>query len=335
MSPSSPKGEVVLFFTGGTIGMSPTETGGVAPDGNFTKLLAELAPQPDGVTLRPVLWADVPSPHMTPEAMFRLSRDVDAALAEDGVLGAVVLHGTDTLLESSFMLDITLRTPKPVVFTGAMRYYSETGYDGLRNLVNSVRAVLSPVPPEVGVTVLMTDRLFAARDAVKVNSLNIDAFESGEAGILGHVAGDRVLLSPHIRAVSGRRMVEAEGIDTRVPLVTCYTGMGGDVFDWHRERGARGIVIEAFGAGNVPPGIIPAVERCLHDGLPVVVASRCIEGGVWPVYGYEGGAAHLERLGAVLCGRMGGPRARLLLMAALGADLEAGEISGLFDQEWS
>ena len=93
---------------------------------------------------------------MTPEHMFRLARDIDQALASASVLGAVVLHGTDVLVESAYMADLTLRSHKPVVFTGSMRYYSETGFDGIRNLLNGVKACLLPLPEDTGVGLLMT-----------------------------------------------------------------------------------------------------------------------------------------------------------------------------------
>lgn len=331
MSTVSRTGEVVVFFTGGTIGMSPAEgTHGVKPGGNFQKLLNELAPQPDGITLRPVQWSDRPSPHMTPEDMFRLGQNVQAVLDEDGVLGAVVLHGTDVLVESAYMLDLTVQSSKPVLLTGSMRYFSETGYDGLRNLINSVRAVLLPLPAGTGVCVLMTDRIFPAREAVKVNSLNVDAFESREAGVVGYVAGESVVLAGCPQSGKQGLKIQADRIETRVPLVTCFTGMGSEQVDAYRERGARGLVVEGFGAGNVPPNLVPGLARFLDAGLPVVLATRCIEGGVWPIYGYEGGGADLEDRGVILCGRLGGPKARIKLMLALGAGYEPDAIKRLF-----
>nr|MCU0602318.1 asparaginase domain-containing protein [Desulfobacterales bacterium] len=174
---------VAVFFTGGTITMRPRpDERGVVPSNEFDRLFEELRPHVRDVDFKPVLWSNRPSPHMTPEHMFRLARDIDRALASPSVPGAVVLHGTDVLVESAYMADLTLRSHKPVVFTGSMRYYSETGFDGIRNLLNGVRACLLPLPEDTGVGLLMTDRIFAAREVIKVNSLNIDAFEAPESG---------------------------------------------------------------------------------------------------------------------------------------------------------
>ncbi|WP_018124277.1 asparaginase [Desulfovibrio oxyclinae] len=327
-------GVIKVFFTGGTIGMSPGEGHeGVAPGNNFSRLLNELASPPDGVSLEPVLWSDKPSPHMTPEDMFRLARDVQQAVDADDCLGAVVLHGTDVLAETAYMCDLVVDTRKTVVLTGSMRYYSETGYDGIRNLLNAVRTVLLPLPPGTGAALLMTDRIFPAREAVKINSLNVDAFDSREAGIIGYVAGEEVILAGCPLAAEPRRKFPAQRLEKGVPLITCYSGMDSLPFDQARKNGARGLVVEGFGAGNIPPGAVPGVQRCLDAGMPVVLATRCIEGGVWPIYGYPGGGADLKSKGVILSRRMGGPKARIRLMLALAMAENADEASRLF-VEW-
>jgi L-asparaginase len=324
--------EIVVFFTGGTIGMSPTEgVHGVAPGGNFEKLLNQLAPQSEGIQLRPVLWSDKPSPHMTPADMFRLAREIEFALNEEDVLGAVVLHGTDVLAESAYMCDIVIDSDKPVVLTGSMRYYSESGYDGIRNLINAVRACLLPIPAGTGACVLMTDRIFTAREAVKVNSLNVDAFETSEDGNVGYVAGHSDIIARCPLHHVPRRKIRPKDIEQNVVLLTAYTGMDRSLIDHAIATGAKGIVIEGFGAGNVPPKLVPALVDCMNNSLPVVIATRCIEGGVWPIYGYEGGGADLQDRGAILCGRLGGPKARIRLMCALGLTSDLDEIKDMFE----
>ena len=323
--------EIIVFFTGGTIGMSPSEgVTGVAPNDNFHELLNQFKPQEADVTLRPVLWSDKPSPHMTPADMFRLALDVENALADPSVAGAVILHGTDTLVETAYMCDLVIASCKPVILTGSMRYYSESGYDGIRNLANTVRACMLPLPPGIGACILMTDRIFAAREAVKVNSLNVDAFESREAGVVGYVAGESVVLARRHSTPTPRRGLHPDAIEERVVLLTAYTGMDRSLIDHVRSRGSKGIVIEGFGAGNVPPTVVEALEECLSEGIPVVLATRCIEGGVWPIYGYPGGGADLESKGVILCGRLGGPKARIRLICALGMTSDMEEIRQIF-----
>jgi L-asparaginase len=325
---------VVVFFTGGTITMRPRpDERGVVPSNEFDRLFEELRPHVRDVDFKPVLWSNRPSPHMTPEHMFRLARDIDRALASPSVPGAVVLHGTDVLVESAYMADLTLRSHKPVVFTGSMRYYSETGFDGIRNLLNGVRACLLPLPGDTGVGLLMTDRIFAAREVIKVNSLNIDAFEAPESGPVAYVAGEDVRLtrsSSHRRGIK-RPLIRARRVEPDVAMISCYTGMDGTLIEHLLHKKMAGLVLEGFGAGNVPPGLVPAVEKAVACGIPVVLTTRCPEGGVWPMYAYAGGGADLVKKGVLLGGRLSGPKARILLMAALGATRSVSKIRRIFE----
>lgn len=255
MSKSRSKKEIVLVFTGGTICMQPKLDGcGVVPSGNADQLMADLAPYVEDVEFRPIFWSDLPSPHMTPNHMLRLSKDLDLLLAEPSVQGAVVTHGTDTLVESAFMADLIISSVKPVVFTGAMRFYGETGYDGFRNLLNSIRNCMLPMPIS-GVSLLMADRLYVAREVIKVNSLNIVAFEAPGTGPIGYVAGDEIIITrrPGEKTTFKQRCLSADSIDLNVPLLSCYTGMDADLLEYIRRKKVSGLALEGFGAGNVPP----------------------------------------------------------------------------------
>lgn len=340
MSRSKPSGKVVVFFTGGTITMRPLDQDrGVVPSEDFKRLFQELGPhfkEIGNIGLEPVIWSNLPSPHMTPGRMLRLAKDVDKALADPTVLGAVVVHGTDVLVESAFMADLVVGSPKPVVYTGSMRFYSETGYDGLRNLLNGIKACAVALPPEIGVVLLMNDRLFSARDVIKINSLNIDAFEAPESGPVAYVAGDTIRLTGrHDRGGgNGRPVFSVDRIENDVPLISCYTGMDGDMIDFQRNRGAKGLVIEAFGAGNVPPGAVPAIEAMIRAHIPVVLTTRCPEGGVWPIYAYPGGGADLIDKGVMSGGRLSGPKARLKLMVLLAMTRDVEEIRSHFNEDF-
>lgn len=315
------KSKIKLFFTGGTISMKPLAgRRGVGPSREVERFLSELGPHMPNVELEAVHWSNLPSPHMTPQRMFRLAVDIDAALADPEVLGVVVLHGTDVLVESAFMADLIIRSGKPVIYTGSMRFYSESGYDGIRNLLNAIKACLLPVPADSGVVLLMTDRLFAAREVIKVNALNIDAFEAPESGPIGYVAGDAVLLTRCSSGCADRRQLAARpaAIEPHVALIQCYTGMPATLIDHLRQQKTAGLVIEGFGAGNVPPQIVAPLDRMLADGVPVVLTTQCPQGGVWPIYGYAGGGADLEKKGVILGGCLSGAKARILLMVALG-----------------
>jgi L-asparaginase len=326
---------VVVFFTGGTITMRPqAEDQGVVPSDEFDRLFGELRPHLPDIGLKAVRWSNLPSPHMTPAHMFKLAMDVDRALARPDVCGAVVVHGTDVLVESAFMADLTISSLKPLVYTGSMRYYKEAGYDGIRNLINSVRACTLPLPPETGVVLLMTDRIFSAREVIKINSLNMDAFAAPESGPVAWVAGESVVLTHRPTTATSylRPRIHTRVIEANVALLACYTGMSRDLVDHVGRSGFAGLVIEGFGAGNVPPGIVPALQALSRQNIPVVLTTQCPEGGVWPIYAYPGGGADLKKKGIILGGRLSGSKARLKLMAALGSTRDVDTIRRLFEE---
>lgn len=319
---------IALFFTGGTIAMLHAGDGTVRPALHAADIVSALAGAggraplvslPDDVALLPVDWADLPSPHMTPDLMFRLARDVQEALARPDVIGAVVTHGTDVMEETAFMLDLLVDSAKPVLVTGAMRSADEAGYDGLRNLAASLRCCLLPLPGGLGVVIAMTDKLFAAREATKIHSMGLDAFDAPGAGPLGTCVAGGVQLFRMPVPCAPLRVRELE---SRVGLVALAPGMDGSLIRYCREKGDKGLVVEGFGAGNVPPGAIEELRLCVEARMPVVLTSRCIEGGVWPVYGYRGGADDLRDMGLILGGNLRAQKARILLMAALGMSRE-------------
>lgn len=334
MSSNNISGEVILIFTGGTIGMSDKpDAGGVVPDDNFTKLLNEVTPDGHDIQIRPVLWSDIPSPHMSPEKMLKLAHDVEDYLKEEQVLGAVILHGTDLMAETAYVLDLTIKSPKPVILTGAMRYFNEAGYDGIRNLVDAVRVCLLPPPEGTDVIIQMADKLFAAKNAIKSSSLNVDPFIGQNTGRIGFIAGESVILT---RAKPGRRPrlpFPVKKTADSVYLVGCHPGMDSTILEKLLETGAKGIVLEGFGAGNTPPGLVPGIEKCIKAEIPVVLCTRCVEGGVWPIYAYPGGAASLKQKGVTIAGALSALKATLLLQLLIGSDCPVSQIKEIFAEE--
>lgn len=334
MSKNNISGEVVLIFTGGTIGMSEEpEAGGVVPGGNFNKLISEITPDDKDITIRPVLWSDVPSPHMSPEMMLKLAHDVDSYLAESKVLGAVILHGTDLMAETAYALDISVNSPKPVILTGAMRYFNESGYDGIRNLMDAVRVCLLPPPKGADVILQMADKLFAAKNAIKSSSLNVDPFIGQNTGRIGFISGESVILT---RADSHRRprfSFPITDVDSNVHLVGCHPGMNSIILEKLLETGVKGIVLEGFGAGNTPPGLVSGIEKCIAAGVIVILCTRCVEGGVWPIYAYPGGAAYLKQKGVITAGGLSALKATLLLQFLIGSNRPIEQIKTIFAEE--
>lgn len=325
------KQKIAVFITGGTIGMSPSDSGlGVAPAGNFEEILARLAPRQD-ITVEAVMWADMPSPHMRPEDMLNLAHDIDEKLQQEDVYGVIVLHGTDLLVETAFVLNTVLRSEKPVVITGSMRHLGEAGYDGIRNLQN---ALIACADMSCGSEVLveMADWLFSSYDAIKVDSLSVDPFTSQTRGQVGRIIGGRLHLSQSVDK-KRKNIFPVSSIDSNVILVTAYPGMDGDFLNILLTTGIQGLVIEGFGAGNIPPRTVPTLKKFIEAGIPVILTSRCIRGGVAAIYDYEGGGAHLLSLGCISAGTLSGTKAFLLLKIALASGLSSSALPALFQNK--
>ena len=317
---------IVILTTGGTIAMKEDrEAGGLVPAVSGEDLAASA---PGIAELADITVADVsniPSEFMTPERMMAIARAIDGRA--DDADGFVVTHGTDTMEETAFLLETVLRTEKPVVLTGAMRGASDLSADGPANLLDAVKTAVSPGAAGQGVLVVMGGRIHAARDVEKMHATLPEAFQSPQWGPVGTVYGDSAVWG---RRVLRRPRIHPERLIGPVWLVKCAAGTEADIFEAAASAKVAGIVVEGFGCGNVSRGADRGIRSALAAGLPVVLTSRTAAGSVAREYAYEGGAGSLEDAGAILGGSLSGQKARLLLMAALGAGLSREEMRPLF-----
>jgi L-asparaginase len=315
---------IVLVFTGGTISMRYDATAGGAIPALAGKDILDLVPQlSDIAELEVDEFGGFPGPHMTVDRMWELRERIESHVKRREVTGVVVTHGTDTLEESAYLVARSLATDKPIVFTGAMRAASTLGWDGPANLAAAVLVAASEQARGFGVLVVMSDRVYAGLDVTKAHTHMLDAFESPGLGPLGVVDDGRVIFR---RAIpSAAEIVDAPRLGGPVDIVYAYAGSDSRLLDVSRQEG-RGVVIAAMGRGNVPPAMVPGIERWVADKKPVVVASRALRGRVGPSYGYPGGGRRLQDLGAILAGSRRPQQARIDLMLALGAGIDARDL---------
>lgn len=320
---------LVLLATGGTISSLPDpQTGAMRPAVSAEELIAGI-PGIAALGDIDVIEIDrVSGWNVTPATMHTVARTLRERLADDQVEGAVVTHGTDTVEETAFLCDLLVDSPKPVVFAAAMRSASELGADGPRNLLNALRVAQSPQASGWGALLVINDEVHAARWCRKVDSISTPAFASPGHGPVGHVTPERIRIEPALP----RFTIElTEALTAEVLVIEVFTGMHEDLIEAALDTtGARGLVLDGTGAGNVPgtamKGIVAAIER----GLPVVVASRTLRGGAVPIYGGPGGGVTLRELGVIGAGGLTAAKARLLLMAALSTTADSAAASELF-----
>jgi len=264
---------------------------------------------------------------MSVARMWELRARVLEHLDRADVDGVVVTHGTDTLEESAYLIARSSATPKPIVFTGAMRAASDLGWDGPANLTAAVRTAASPEARDQGVLVVMGDRIFAGTDVTKSHTHMLDAFESPGLGPLGVVDDGRIVFRRETPAT--RTIVLAERLAEPVDIVYTWTGADSRLIDAARTDGV-GLVVAALGRGNVPPGMVAGIERWIEAGKPVVIASRAQRGRVGHTYGYHGGGRRLFAAGAIFAGSRRPQQARIDLMLGLGAGLDDAGLRELF-----
>lgn len=307
-------GKVLVITTGGTIAMlHDAAGGGAAPARNGNELVDGVRGLERVCPLEVHEFANLPSPAMTPRHMYDLAALVRRRLEEEAIAGVVITHGTDTLEETAYFLDLTVDSPKPVCLTAAMHAEDELGPDGPRNLMSAVRVAASPQARGMGALVVMNDQLHAAREAAKTHAANVATFQSPWWGPIGTVDDDRIIFR---RAPLHRQTLWPSRLERRADLIKIVTGDDGSLIDFALSHGTDGLVIESFGRGNVPPTVMPALRRAIDRGVIIVNATRT-GGRVLDVYAYDGGMVQQRRLGVIMGGELSAAKARLKLLLAL------------------
>ena len=322
--------KVLFVFTGGTMSMKfDPKIGAAIPAYSGEEVLA-MVPELASVCSRELIdFARLPGPHMTLQKMFELSKLLNEQLKRDEIVGAVVTHGTDALEETAYFLELTVDSAKPVAVIGAMRHSGEVGWDGAHNIVSAARVVSDPDAQERGVMVVMNDEICPAREVTKTHTEAIDAFKSTEFGPIGLVDKDRIMWA---RGKFWRKIIRTERIEPAVDMFKMYADFDPRLIHYALDTGAKGLVIEAMGRGNIPPAAFGAVKRALKIPIPVVVCSRSVRGRVLDTYGYEGAGKESRTLGAIFGGNLPGQKARIKLVLALGHTRDIGEIRNIFEE---
>ena len=259
--------------------------------------------------------SNVPSDYMDPPRWQQLSAAVRQALGRDEVAGVVVSHGTDTLEETAWWLDLTIRSDKPVVLIGAQRNASASDFDGPRNLLNAVRIAVDPGARDKGVMLAMNNQINAAREVTKTHTANVETFNSGDYSFLGEVWPDRI--SWHRTPLRRQHIALRDGEMPRVDIIAMYGGAEGSLLRHAVDTGAKGIVVQGLGMGNMNQSMFEAVKFALGKGVPVVVSTRVANGRVMANYGFEGGGRTTFDAGAVMADDLSPQKARILLMLLL------------------
>jgi L-asparaginase len=308
---------VAIYATGGTIAgasKSNTDTTDYKPGALGVEVLIKAVPElKDVATVSGEQIANVGSFDMGGEILLKMAKSINAKLAENGIAGVVVTHGTDTTEETAFFLDLTVRSPKPVVVVGAMRPATAISADGPMNLLEAVTLAASPAGQNRGTMVVLNDRIASGFYITKTNSLALDTFRAAEQGYLGaFINGAPKFYFEPARPV-GRPSFDVSKIDKLPKVAVLYTHQDSDVdlLDAAVKGGAKGIVIAGVGNGNVPTPVKAKIQQLSAAGIPVVISTRTGSGFV------------TAKPDGIAAGIYNPQKARILLQLALaqGADL--------------
>jgi L-asparaginase type II len=320
---AAPLGDVLILTTGGTI--ASRATGPMTDGASLVRGIPELAKV---ATIRVDEVLRVPSSQMTPADWLRLAKRINAELAAAPRLrGVVVTHGTDTMEETAFFLNLTVRDARPVVVVGSMRGGDEVSADGPANILNGVRVAMSESAKGQGVLVVLNEDIAAARDVLKTDNRRVDTFRSPERGYLGAADPDTVIffrrtVQPHTTA-SEFDVARMEALPA-VEIMTDYAGFDSTMMRAAIERRPRGIVMTSFAGGRLSAGAQAALRMAGDAGIPVVVASRVPGGRIV-------GAPHSD-LPRILARDLPPQKARVLLMLGLTRSNDRAVLQQIFDR---
>lgn len=323
---------VVVLATGGTIAGSGasevTTIGYKAAVFKVDHLIAAVPSLKNIADVRGEQVFQIASENITPEHWLKLSRRVNAVLAEKDVSGVVITHGTDTMEETAYFLNLTVKSDKPVVLVGSMRPATAISADGPINLYNGVAIAASPASRGKGVMVTLNDRISSARDVTKSNTFTTDTFRTPDIGELGYLQ----LGTPVFYRLPARRHTissdfSVEKLD-KLPVVEIYYGFGGsgrDVIDRAVAAGVQGIIYAGTGNGSLSDSTKSGLADAVKKGLTVVRSSRTGSGIVT-----RNGEVLDDDFGFVSADNLSPQKARILLMLGMTVTRDALKLQAMF-----
>ncbi|WP_099351717.1 asparaginase [Fredinandcohnia onubensis] len=319
--------KILIIHTGGTIAMMEDKDTGAVQQNQQNPLLLHTDALSSIADVQVEDLFQLPSPHITEKIMLLLKEKIEKSIKEENIEGVVITHGTDTLEETAYFLDLTVQSDIPIVVTGAMRSSNEIGADGPYNLISAVRVAASDSAIGKGVLVVLNDEIHSAKNVTKTHTSNIATFQSPQYGPLG-IVSKREITFHHVPTV--RETYEIEKITKNVVVLKAYAGMDGSIIQAIRSLHPDGLVIEALGQGNLPPRMVPELKKLMDSGIPVVLVSRCFNGYVQEVYNYEGGGRQLKDFGVIFSNGLNGQKARLKLLVTLEITNDHDELQEMF-----
>jgi L-asparaginase len=323
---------VAVLSTGGTIASKQNPSkGGYEAVLTGKDLVAAVPAIQKVARVRVEQILNISSSDMNPEIWVRLAGRVNDLLAMPDIAGVVVTHGTNTLEETAYFLDLAVTGSKPVILVGAQRPASDSDSDGPRNLLDAIRVCVSPEAWNNGVLVVMNGQINPARDVTKSNTSQVETFRSLEFGPIGLVDVDGVRF---YRAPLRRQTIPipAETHLGRVEIIMNYAGADGLLIrSLLRAGGIDGLVIAGLGLGCVSSSMYDAIQEARAKDIAVVISTRVPTGRIFSLSAMKGCSLTLKQIGCVMADNLSPQKARVLLLLALTKTRDPESLQKYFD----
>jgi L-asparaginase len=318
----------IVVSTGGTIASTSSDEG-ATPTKEGHELIDAVPELEEYSTIDVEQIAQVPSFEMDRETLETIGHRVKEIDADDSVDAIIITHGTDTMEETAYYLDVALQPETPVFLTGAQRRPDEVSPDGPSNLLTSFQAAAAfNNRMGEGVFIAFNEEIHAAQSVTKTHTSKLETFTSVDTGPVATMTHSGITI--HREPQSETDHIPTCSVDSAVYTIASGIGVTGDLIDSAVEHDADGFVINGTGLGNVTRGLGNRIKKCTGEGIPVIVASRCLEGQTAPVYGSVGGGEKLREYGALFADDLSTQKARIKLMLALNACEDREEIQQFF-----
>ncbi len=327
------KKTIVILATGGTIaGQAESHVAkSYSPAQLQVQSLIDQLPQIKEIaTIKGEQVAQIASQAMTNDVWLTLARRIETLLNEEGVDGVVITHGTDTLEETAFFLNLVIKTDKPIVLVGAMRPATSLSADGPLNLFNAVSVAISDRSQNRGVVVVMNEQIHAANDVTKFHSYGVEAFKSLRGGPIGAVHYGQVSYSRRIdqpnSANTGFTINDIDALPD-VAVLLGHANASTVPVNALVDAGYKGIVFAGVGNGNLFPAVETALAKARSKGVEIVRSSRVSTGNT-----LRNNEVNDDKLDFVAAGRLNPQQARILLMVALATGSQHAALQSLYDR---
>ncbi|MFZ3578185.1 asparaginase [Virgibacillus sp. DJP39] len=312
--------KVVVLSTGGTIASKKNSDSGLLESGviNGDELL-ELCDIPSDIDIDIEVESvfQKASMHITYEDLLLLKQKIDQHLSKPEVNGIVITHGTDTIEETSYFLNLVTNHAKPIVVTGSQRAPDEVGTDSFSNIKHSILAACSDDLYDVGVVVVFNERIFHSKYVKKEHASNIQGFNSFGFGYLGII--DNGYVHVHQKPITNEYFEIKKDLP-EVDIIKCYMDADAKYIRTARDSNIKGLILEGVGRGQVAPAMVNEIIRCVEKGIKVVVTTSAEEGEVYTTYDYLGSAYDLFKNGVILGRDYDSKKARIKLMVGLASE---------------